>query len=96
MIVEVVTFRVRQGREQEFETHHQDWVRMLRRTRGFIGQTMMRSLSEPSEYQSEIRWVSRDYRDRFGAQPDAERDTLTRKGTAILEGPPTARLLETV
>ena len=96
MIVELVTFRIKNGKEQDFETHHQEWGRLMRRSRGFIGQIMMRSLEDPSEYHAEVRWVSQDYRDRFSARDDGEKKSLEKKGAALLEGPPSHRLLEFV
>ena len=96
MIVDLVTFRVRNGKDQEFEALHQEWIRLMRRSRGFINQVMLRSVEEPSEYLAEIRWVNRDYRDRFSAQEDKESKALGQKSAAILEGPPVHRLLESV
>ena len=65
MIVDLVTFRVKSGKEQEFEAQQQEWAALMRRARGFINQVLMRNLENPSEYQAEVRWVNRDYRDRF-------------------------------
>ena len=96
MVVEWVTFRVRQGKEQEFEVHHQEWIRRLRRTRGFIGETLLRSVDDPSEYHDEVRWVSRDYRDRFHSPDDREGRALAQKGHALFDGAPSTRLLEQV
>lgn len=96
MIVDRVTFRVRSGREQEFEAQQQEWTKRMRRSRGFINLVMLRNLDDPSEYQAEVRWVNRDYCDRFAAQEDKESRALVQKSAAILEGPPSHRLLESV
>jgi len=40
--------------------------------------------------------VNRDYRDRFSAHQDGDSQALVQKGTAVLDGPPTHRLLEYV
>ena len=96
MIVDMVTFRVRSGKDQEFEAHHQEWIKLMQRSRGFISQVMLRNLEEPSEYVAEIRWVNKDYRDRFSAQTDKESKTLAQKGASILEAAPLHRLLESV
>ena len=96
MIVDFVTFRVKNGKDQEFETLHQDTLKLMRRSRGFIGQVMMRSLDDPAEYHAEIRWVSKDYRDRFTARGDADTAALVQRGASILEKAPAHRLLEPV
>jgi len=96
MIVDLITFRVRSGKEQEFEVHQQEWVKLMRRSRGFINQVVLRSLDDPAEYHAEVRWVNRDYRDRFSAHEDRESKSLVQQGSAILDGPPTHRLLEYV
>lgn len=96
MIVDLVTFRVKSGKDQEFEAHQQEWLALMRRSRGFINQVIMRSLENPSEYYAEVRWVNRDYRDRFSAHEDKESRALVQKGSAILDGPPGHRLLESV
>ena len=96
MIVDRVTFRVRRGKEQEFEALHQEWLKLMRRSRGFINQVMLRSLEDPCEYHSEVRWVNQDYRDQFSAHEDKESKALVQQGAAILEGPPAHRLFESV
>ena len=96
MIVDLVTFRVKSGKEQEFEAQQQEWAALMRRARGFINQVLMRNLENPSEYQAEVRWVNRDYRDRFSAQEDRDSKTLAQKRAAILDGPPSHRLLESI
>lgn len=96
MVVDLVTFRVRRDRQQDFERHSEDWVRVMRRSRGFINQILMRSLDDPAEYRAEVRWVSKDYRDRFNAQQDAEVQALLKQAASLLEGPPTRTLLEFV
>ncbi len=94
MIVDLVTFRVKSGKEDEFEAQQQEWITQLRRSRGFINQVLLRSLDNPSEYHAELRWVNRDYRDRFSAHEDRESRTLVQKRSALLDGPPSNRLLE--
>jgi len=96
MIVDQVTFRVKSGMEQEFEAQQQEWTALMRRARGFINQVLLRSLENPAEYHAEVRWVNRDYRDRFSAQEDRESKALAQKRSAILEGPPSHRLLESI
>lgn len=96
MIVDLVTFRVRSGKEQEFELQQQEWLNLMRRSRGFISQVMLRNLDDPSEYHAEVRWVNKDYRDRFSAHDDKESKALAQKSTALLESPPAHRLLEMV
>ena len=92
MIVDRVTFQVRNGKTQEFEAHQQEWLRLMRRARGFINQVVLRSLDDPAEYHAEVRWVNRDYRDRFSAHEDKASQALLQKGAAILEAAPTHRL----
>jgi heme-degrading monooxygenase HmoA len=96
MIVDLVTFRVKQDRIKEFERHNEEWLRVMRRTRGFVTQSLMRSIERPSEYLAAVRWVSRDFRDRFNAADDAERRALQQKARDLLDGPPTSVLLENV
>ena len=68
MVVDLVTFRVKNGRQTEFERHCEEWARLMRRSRGFVNQVLMRNLEDPTEYRAEVRWVSREYRDRFAAR----------------------------
>lgn len=96
MIVDQVTFRVKSGKEQEFEAQQQEWTALMRRARGFINQVLLRNLENPAEYHAEVRWVNRDYRDRFSAQEDRESKALAQKRSAFLEGPPSHRLLESI
>jgi len=92
MVVDQVTYRVRAGKEREFERLQDDWQGLMRRARGFITRTLMRNADDPAEYHAEARWVSREYRDRFAADPESDR--LQKKGATVLEGPPVNRLLE--
>jgi len=94
MIVDLVTFRVKQDRIQEFERHSEEWARLMRRSRGFVTQRMMRRIDRPGEYMATVRWVNRDYRERFHAADDAEHQALRRKAADLLEGPPASVLLE--
>ena len=96
MIVDQVTFRVKSGKEQEFEAQQQEWTALMRRARGFINQVLLRSLENPVEYHAEVRWVNRDYCDRFSAQDDRENKALAQKRSALLDGSPSHRLLESV
>jgi len=94
MIVDLVTFRVKQDRLQEFERHNEEWVRLMRRARGFVTQKLMRRIDHPGEFMATVRWVNRDYRDRFHTADDAERRILRQKAADLLEGPPASVLLE--
>ena len=96
MIVDLVTFRVKQDRIAEFEKHNEEWVRMMRRARGFVTQILMRSLDRPGEFTAEVRWVNREYRDRFGSAEDSDRKALQQKARDLLEGPPQSVLFEYV
>jgi len=96
MIVDQVTFRVKSGKEQEFESQQQEWIALMRRARGFISQVLLRSLENSAEYHAEVRWVNRDYRDRFNAQDDRENKALAQKRSALLDGAPSHSLLEPI
>jgi len=96
MIVDLVTFRLKNGKEQEFETLNQDALKLMRKSRGFISQVMLRSLEDPAEYHAEVRWVSKEYRDRFIARSDSDTTALSQRGASILESAPAHRLLEPV
>ncbi len=96
MIVDLVTFHVRSGKTQEFEAHQQEWDKLMRRARGFINQVVLRSLEDPAEYHAEVRWVNRDYHDRFTAHEDKASQALLQKRTTLLDGVPTHRLYEYV
>ncbi len=96
MIVEQITFRVRRGAQHEFERHVAEWTALMRRSRGFVTQILMRNANEPTEYRAEVRWVSREYRDRFSAHDDSEARALAERGAAALEGAPTHGLFEVV
>ena len=94
MVVELVTFRIKRGKEQAFERHLDEWLRLLRRSKGFVAQILMRNADDPAEYRAEIRWVNKEYRDRFNAPQNAETRSLVTESAAILEGPPAHALFE--
>ena len=96
MVVDLISFHVKPDRVREFERHNEDWLRLMRRTRGFVTQSLMRNVDRQGEFVATVRWVSRDYRDRFVAADDAERRTLHQQGRDILEGPPVSVLLESL
>lgn len=96
MVVDLVTYRVKRGKEREFERHHEDWARLMRRSRGFVARVLMRNAEDPAEYRAEVRWVSKEYRDRFNALDDGDAKALLKASAGILEGPPTHSLLEPV
>jgi len=95
VVVEIVTFRVRRGREEEFEKHQEERTRRLRRARGFVAMRVLRSAEGDGGYQAEVRWAGRDYRDRAiapGGPADAAGDLVD----TILEGPPNRHLFEEI
>ena len=94
MVVDLEIYKVRKGKTREFEAHVADRLRLLRKTRGFITHSLMRNADDPEEYRSEVRWVSREYRDRFLARRDAEYRDLSEKAADFLEVPPARALLE--
>lgn len=94
MVLDLISFRVKPDRVRDFERHTEDWLRLMRRTRGFVTQSLMRNVDHPGEFVATVRWVSRDYRDRFVAADDPERRTLHQQGREILEAPPVSVLLE--
>ncbi|HZN02445.1 MAG TPA: antibiotic biosynthesis monooxygenase [Candidatus Polarisedimenticolia bacterium] len=96
MIIELVSFRVKTDRIPDFERHNEEWVRLMRRARGYVTHSLMRSLDSPAEFTSEVRWVNRDYRDRFHAIDDAERRALHQNARDLFDGPPDSRLVETI
>ena len=96
MVIDLITFKVKQGKEREFERRHEDWVRLLRRSRGFISEVLMRNVDQAAEYRAEVRWTSRDYRDRFSAHEEREAALLAQSGAAPLDGPAARTLLEIV
>lgn len=96
MVIDVMTFKVKRGREREFERHSDDWTRLMRRSRGFISQVLMRNADDVTEYRAEVRWTHRDYRDRFNAHEEPEASSLMKAGAELLERPPTRVLLEVV
>jgi heme-degrading monooxygenase HmoA len=96
MIVDLVTFRVKPDRAPEFERHNEDWVSRMRQARGFVTHTLMRNVDRPQEYTAIVRWVNRDYRDRFHGGDDPERSVLQQRARDLLEGPPANVILETL
>ena len=96
MVIDLVSFRVKKGKEKEFEMHQEEWVKLMRRARGFIAQVLMRNAEDPAEYHAEVRWVNREYRDHFSSHEDRESKSLVQKGLSILDGPPAHRLLEPI
>ena len=96
MIVDLITFRIKADRGQDFEKHNEEWIRRMRRARGFVTQILMRNLERPEEFTAEVRWVNRDYRDRFNSSDDAERQALQQKARDLLDGAPKSVLLEYV
>ena len=57
MIVDLVTFRVKKGKEQDFEQHVEEWGRQMRRSRGFISHVLLRNPEDPGEYFAQVRWM---------------------------------------
>jgi len=96
MVVDLVTFRVKSGRQADFERHCEEWARLLRRSRGFIGQILLKNAEDPTDYRMELRWASREYRDRFLARQDGETQGLLKASAALLESSPARSLLEAV
>jgi len=96
MIVEQTTFRLRKGKAREFEKHSDERLKRLRRSRGFVTQIMMRNADDPGEYRVELRWVSREYRDRFQAREESDGRALQQSFASLLESPPAHCLLEYV
>lgn len=96
MVIDLITFRVKRGREIEFERHNEGWARLMRRSRGFISQVLMRNADDATEFRAEVRWTHRDYRDRFIALEDREASSLMQAGAELLERPPERVLLEIV
>ncbi len=94
MVVELAVYRVRAGKGPEFEAHAGERLSVLKRARGFITQSLMRNADDPAEYRTEVRWVSREYRDRFLARHEAECKGLEEKVSGFLEAPPARCLLE--
>ena len=94
MIVDLVTYRVRADKASEFERHCDDWMRQMKRARGFVTQHMMRRIDKPGEYLATVRWVNRDYRDRFHAATDQESQALRHKGGELFDAPPLSDLYE--
>ncbi len=96
MVIDAITFKVRSGKEREFERHSENWTRVMRRSRGFISQVLMRNADDATEYRAEVRWTHRDYRDRFNAHEEREANSLMQAGADLLERPPERVLLEIV
>ena len=96
MIIDVVSFHVKPQRVQDFLRHNEEWVRLMRRARGFVTQTMFRSLDRPGEFVAQVSWVNRDYRDRFHTGDDADRRALQDQAREFLEAAPASNLVETV
>lgn len=96
MVVERITYRVKRDRMADFESLAAESFAMLRRARGFVTFTLARSIDDPAELHADIRWVNRSYRDRFASAPDAAAKALEGRREALLEGPPTHRLIETL
>ncbi|MGH9750848.1 MAG: antibiotic biosynthesis monooxygenase [Candidatus Polarisedimenticolia bacterium] len=96
MVVEQLSFRVRRGREADFEKDRQALHAALRRAQGFVTLAWYRGVENAAEQVAEIRWASRDYRDRFAATDDKETVALRARAAERLEAPPAARLLEPI
>jgi quinol monooxygenase YgiN len=96
MIIDLVSFRVKPQRVQDFLRHNEDWLRLMRRARGFVTQILFRSLDRPGEYVAQVSWVNRDYRDRFHSSDDADRRALQDQALEFLEVAPTNTLVESV
>ena len=96
MIIDLVSFRVKPQRVQDFLRHNEEWVRLMRRARGFVNQTLFRNLDSPVEFVAQVGWVSRDYRDRFHSGDDADRHALQEAARELLEAAPTSTLIEGV
>lgn len=96
MIIDVVRFAVKPQKVQDFLRHNEEWVRLMRRARGFVNQNLFRSLDHSGEYVAQVSWVSRDYRDRFHSGDDADRTTLQDQARDFLESAPNSTLVEPI
>jgi heme-degrading monooxygenase HmoA len=96
VVVEWTIYRVREGMGGEFEARAEERLGVLKRARGFITQSLMRNADDPGEYRAEIRWVSREYRDRFLARHEADGKAFDEKLSKLLDAPATHCLLEPV
>jgi heme-degrading monooxygenase HmoA len=86
-------FRVRPGREAEFERIYGpqgDWARLFAGTPGFLGTELLRDLSDPRRFVTVDRWESRALYQAFRehsaagyAQVDARCEELTASEAAL-------------
>ena len=96
MVIEQITLRVKKEQQREFEKHNTEWVQLMRGSRGFVNQTLMRNMEDHTDYRAEIQWVSREYRDQFEASAEHDNKAIFQKRAGFLDGAPKHALLESV
>jgi heme-degrading monooxygenase HmoA len=81
-------FRVRPGREQEFERGYcpdGDWAQLFRRAEGYLGTELTRSTTDAQHYYTLDRWSSKAAFENFRQGFDAEYRALDAKFVGLTE-----------
>ena len=72
-------FRVKEGREREFESAYGPdgcWVRLFREAEGYLGTDLGAEVEGGGRYLTIDRWISREAHDRFRREREGEYRTL--------------------
>ncbi|MBI1982750.1 MAG: antibiotic biosynthesis monooxygenase [Acidobacteria bacterium] len=88
MYVIVWEFRVREGRENEFEQLYGPrggWAQFFARDEGYLGTDLLHDASDLRRYFTVDRWETREAYERFRGQYAAEYETLDRRSEALME-----------
>lgn len=75
MIETIWTYRVKKGRQEEFERRYRadgDWARLFARAKGYGGTTLLRDAKEVGRYATVDRWDSEEdfarFKEQFGKE----------------------------
>lgn len=81
-------FKVAKGRGLEFERAYGpdgDWVRLFRRSKGYVRTTLIRDIKESSLYITIDEWESRDYFQKFKEKFQADYSKLDLQFSSLTE-----------
>lgn len=84
----VWAFRVKAGREAEFERMYGpegDWARLFRAADGYLATQLWRDVEHPGRYLTIDRWRSREAYDLFFARPPSAYADLDAAGATLTE-----------
>ena len=88
MLIIIWEFRVKAGREAEFERRYGpegDWAQLFRRSRAYRGTELLRDTAEPGRYLTLDRWQSAEAFEEFKRSNAEDYAALDRECEALTE-----------